>query len=119
MGQIRDLDRMRELLIYIKFEDDLPMLLEVDNNHDRYQYYLMRDGGLLEFEIYPIGSNQIRYTNMKITNKGHYFIDNIINEKDYEGLKKIAAKGGRKLVDLPFDLIFKLSQKYLEQQIGL
>lgn len=119
MGQIRDLDRMRELLMYIKFEDDLPVLLKIDDNHDRYQYYLMKNGGLLEFDIHPIGGNQIRYANIKITNNGHHFIDNIINEKDYEGIKKVAAKGGRKLADLPFDLIFKLSQKYLEQQFGL
>lgn len=51
---------MRELLIYLKFEDDLPVLLKVDDEYDKNQYYLMKDGGLLEFDIYPIGSNQIR-----------------------------------------------------------
>lgn len=119
MAQIKNLDRMRELLLYLKFEDDLPMLLELNDEHDKYQYYLMEDAGLLKFDILPIGSNQIRYTNIKITNEGHHFIDNIINEKDYEGIKEIAARGGKKLAELPFDLIYKISKKYLEQQFGL
>lgn len=110
---------MRELLIYLKFEDDLPVLLKVDDEYDKNQYYLMKDGGLLEFDIYPIGSNQIRQTNIKITNDGHHFIDNIKNDKDYEAIKKIASKGGKKLAELPFDLIYKISKKYLEQQFGI
>lgn len=117
--QERDLERIIELIQYVK-EDIKPWgMINSVNNHDRYQYSLMKDDGLIEYENYPIGDNLIGLTGVRITSKGQVFIDSLADNNNYAGVKEMARKQGRKLTGLPLDMVYKLGVKWLENELGL
>lgn len=119
MTQIRDVERIRELLLDIKFREQTPKMLKVSNDHDRYQYTLMKDAGLFVYEVFPMGSNEIRLTNVRITNLGHDFIDAFESEENFEGAKKFAKEKGQELLKLPFDLMISFGKQYIKEKLGL
>lgn len=118
MTQIRDMERIRELLLDIKNGEDETFRL-IQDPHDRYQFYLMRDAGLLEYTHHPKGDNLVGYLNVKITSYGHDFIDAFENKENFEGTKKFARDRGQELLKLPFDIMIGLGKQYIKQQLGI
>lgn len=118
MAQIRDMERIREILLEIKYGEEL-MMRNISNSHDRYQYYLMKDSGLLEYNAKGIGDGLISYLNVRITSLGHDFIDTFENEDNFEGAKEFAKEKGQELLKLPLEMMLDLGKLYIKQQLGL
>lgn len=118
MAQIRDIERIREILLEIKYGEDV-IMRNVSDDHDRYQYYLMKDSGLLEYNTHGIGDGLISYLNVRITSLGHDFIDTFENESNFEGAKEFANEKGQELLRLPLEMMIDLGKLYIKQQLGL
>ncbi|MFA7745119.1 DUF2513 domain-containing protein [Salinicoccus roseus] len=117
--QLKDLDRIIELGKHIRESERPNAFIEFVNERDFYQYYLMRDNGMIEF-TYTVADGEYYFLNkVNLTNKGHDFLDTFENKDDYEEIKEFAKKKGKRLVDLPLDIAFKIGTKWLENQMGL
>lgn len=117
--QKKDLDRIIYLAKYVRDNEKPNAMIEAVSESDFYQFYLMRDNGMIEFN-YTVADGVYYFLNkVNLTNKGHDFLDTFEDKDDYEGIKNFAKSKGKKLVDLPLDIAFKLGSKWLENQMGL
>lgn len=117
--QKKDLDRIIHLAKYVRDNERPNAMIEAVSESDFYQFYLMRDNGMIEFN-YTVADGVYYFLNkVNLTNKGHDFLDTFENKDDYEGIKNFAKSKGKKLVDLPLDIAFKLGSKWLENQMGI
>ncbi|MFA7746026.1 DUF2513 domain-containing protein [Salinicoccus roseus] len=118
MTQIRDVERIREILLEIKYGEEV-LMREVSDSHDHYQYYLMKDSGLLEYDIKGIGDGLTCYLNVRITSFGHDFIDTFENKSNFKGAKELAKDKGQELLKLPLEMMVDFGKLYIKQQLGL
>lgn len=117
MAQIRDIERIREMLLELKMGDN-DNDMTPRNSHDEYQYYLMEDSGILEFNLRQTKEASF-YSEIKITSFGQDFIDAFESEDNFEGTKKFAKDKGQELLKMPFDIMVDLGKQYIKQQLGL
>lgn len=117
--QDKNLERIIELLKHIRNEVEPGGSVEEISSYDQYQYYLMKDNEIIEYKMYSMGDGVVGITGVRITNKGHDFLESLGNGKNYEKIKEIAKKRGQKLTEIPLDMAYKLGVKWLENELGL
>lgn len=75
MPKVKDINKIKQLLLQIKYSESKSILHLVDNEHDRNQYSLMKDTGYLDYNLQSIGSNKFSCLGLRITDSGQDYIN--------------------------------------------
>lgn len=118
LKQEKKIERMILILKHIKSNVKPNGSLSPINDDDFYQLYLLRDSGYIEFNDKGTSSGYI-ISKIKITNRGHEFIETLGDNVVLEYVKEETKSAGRKFNELAIDVIFKMGQKYVESTLGL
>jgi hypothetical protein len=112
----RDEDLLRELLFRLEAQDDYLshgyILTDGSSDQERREYghlLLLDDAGYVKVS---------RHDYVRITNRGHDFIEAIRNDTTWNKSKEIAEKAGVKTVNILFEIAVSIGKQKLKEMTG-
>lgn len=116
--QEKDLNKMISIALGIKQKVEPDGRLNPVSKEYFYQLYLLKDAGFIEFNE-KLSSSGYSLTKIKITNRGHEFIDTYSQKDKYQEIKEFAKEQGEELSKVPLKLLVPIATKYIENQFGI
>lgn len=121
MGMNRDNEMLKDLLI--QFRDELiPGQGEVNPNSikENYHIYLLLDAGFIAAnKVQDMGQDMPFYDNLRITTKGHDFLDIAENTTVWDKTKGVLKEKGLEITTIPLDVLLVSLKAQMKNLLGL
>lgn len=117
--QKKNLARIIELAEQSRRNEQPNAMVDMVNGSDFYQYHLMQNNGMVDFDYSVAGDDWYFLSNAQLTDKGHEFIETFGDQDKYDDVKNLAKEQGERLTDLPLDEMMDLASEQLESELKL